>query len=448
MPIAVRVPNALQTATATLFGVVLAAGLVVMAAGCGSSELSFSEDPADYTDEVATLKQRLDEDPSDGKALRNLGRIYMQTGRENQAYDRLKRAYSHLPDDPETLFYLGMASESVGRENAALELFSQYDQVPESSRYRQLMEGRYEWLVRERAQKDIREMMTREADIADQQVSPRILAVLPLNYQGVSEEYEPLGRGLAEMLITDLANVSDLRVVERVRLQAILNELEFGQSEYVNQRSAPRVGRLLGAGRLAGGSYRVTQAEDIRMDMTVVELDSETSPDVPTQTGNLADLFALQKDLVLALIDALDVSLTSQERAAIAPVPTESLDAFLAFSNGLLEEDQGNFEAAVQHYRKATDIDPGFEAAAQRAIKAESLSAAGGAPQKALSAAAAPTQAAARLLQQRLGHMGRGYLGINDLMDGDRRTPVEDVGGVPDTELPPPPNPPTRPQPR
>lgn len=441
-------PVAIRTVAINFLGrPLLVVGLVLASAGCGSSGPSFSEDPDDYNDEVHELQQRLDADPSDGEALRELGRIYMQTGRESRAYDTLKRAYSHRPNDPETLFYLGIATESVGRTNAALELFSQYDQVPESSRYRQLMEGRYEWLVRQEARKEIRGMMTREAEVADQEVSSRILAVLPLNYRGVSEEYEPLGRGLAEMLITDLANVSDLRVVERVRLQAILQEIEFGQSDYVDRRSAPRVGRLLGAGRLAGGSYRVTEAEDIRMDVTVVELDSEFMPEVPTQAGNLAELFTLQKDLVLALLDALDVSLTDEERAAISPVPTESLDAFLAFSQGLLEEDQGNFEAAAQLYRQAVDLDPGFEVSAQRAVKAESMSAAGGAPQNALSAAV-PAPATSGLLDQRLNHMGRGYLGINDLIDGGRRTPAEDVGGIPDTELPLPPNPPTRSQPR
>jgi len=441
-------PATIRTAATHVLGLALIAGLMLTGIGCGSSGPSFSEDPADYEDEVRALQQRLDNDPGDAEALRDLGRIYMQTGRANRAYDTLKQAYSHRPDDPETLFYLGVATESVGREHAAVELFAQYDQVPQESRYRQLMEGRYEWLVREQAREDIRGMATREASIADQEVSPRILAVLPLNYRGVSEQYEPLGRGLAEMLITDLANVSDLRVVERVRLQAILNELEFGQSDYVNPRSAPRVGRLLGAGRLAGGSYRVTQTEDIRMDMTVVEVQGDTSPSVPTQVGNLSDLFELQKELVLALLDALDVSLTEEERAAISPTPTESLDAFLAFSRGLIEEDQGNFEAAAQHYREGAKIDPGFEAAAQRASKAESLNAAGGPLQNALSRAAAPSPATSTLLQQRLNHMGRGYLGINDLMDGDRRTPVEDGGGTPDSELPPPPDPPTRPQPR
>ncbi|WP_176521722.1 CsgG/HfaB family protein [Longimonas halophila] len=423
----------------------LAATLMLVVGGCAASGPSFSEDPSDYEEEVETLQARLEADPADGAALRDLGQIYLQTRRPNRAYDTLKRAYSHLPNDPKTLFYLGMATESVGRTNAALELFSQYDAVPEDTRYRDLMEGRYEWLVREQARTDIREMIARETELAGDDLSRGVLAVLPLNYRGAEAQYEPLGRGLAEMLITDLANVSDLRVVERVRLQAILNELEFGQTDYVDPASAPRVGRLLGAGRLAGGSYRVTQAEDIRMDMTVVELNSETAPRVPTQAGALADLFALQKELALALLDALDVSLTREERAAIAPVPTESLDAFLAFSKGLLDEDGGRFEAAAEHYRTAVAIDPGFSASARRAARAERLHAAGGAPQNALSTALSPAAAAtSALLQQRLNNMGRGYFGINDLIDGGRRTPVEDVGGIPDTELPPPPAPPTR----
>lgn len=431
----------------TLFTVVAAlSGLLVLTA-CTASELSYSEDPSDYRNEVRMLQQRLDDDPSDAAALRDLGAIYMQTRRPNRAYDTLKRSYAHVPNDPKTLFYLGMASESVGRENAALELFSQYDAVPESSRYRSLMEGRYEWIVRQQARTEIRGLMTREATIADREVSPRILAVLPFNYRGVSDQYEPLGRGLAEMMIADLANVRELRVVERVRLQAILREVEFGQSDYVDRRSAPRVGRLLGAGRLAGGSFRVTQERDIRMDMVVLELNADSTPSVPAKTGALADLFSMQKDLVLALLDAINVSLTDAERAAISPVPTESLDAFLAFSRGLLEEDRDNFSAAAQHYREATTIDPGFSIAAERATQAEALSTAGGTAQNALSAAAEPMQSASALIQQRLNNMGRGYLGAEDLAEGIERTPAEEADGAGSTLLPLPPDPPVRPDP-
>jgi tetratricopeptide (TPR) repeat protein len=423
----------------------MAFALALLMGGCASSGPSFSEDPADYEDEVAELQARLSDNPSDGEALRDLGQIYMQTGRPNRAYDTLKSAYARLPNDPKTLFYLGMATESVGRTGAALELFAQYDRVPSDSRYRELMEGRYEWLVRQQARAEIRSMMVREAELSEQNISRSILAVLPLNYRGVNARYEPLGRGLAEMLITDLANVGDLRVVERVRLQAILNEVEFGQTDYVDPSTAPRVGRLLGAGRLAGGSYRVSESENIRMDMTVVELDADTTPSVPTQTGDLTDLFALQKDLVLALLDALNVTLTSEERAAISAPPTESLESFLAFSRGLLDEDSGNFEAAAKHYREAADIDPGFDAATQRASKAERLRTAGGTTKNALSAALGP-QVSSALLQQRLNNMGRRHLGINDLIDDDRRTPVEDIGGIIDDELPPPPNPPQPPE--
>lgn len=424
-----------------VIGSVLAGLLLIAAGGCAASGPSFSEDPADYADEVDALQERLAADPSDATALRELGQIYLQTGRTNRAYDTLKRAYARLPDDPQTMFYLGVATEGVGRTNAALELFAQYDRVPGDSRYRDLMEGRYEWIVREEARADIRSMIAREADLSNENVSRSVLAVLPLNYRGIDEQYKPLGRGLAEMIITDLANVRDLRVVERVRLQAILSELEFGQTDYVDPASAPRVGRLLGAGRLAGGSYRVTQTQDIRMDMTVVELNARRTPRVPTQVGELSNLFTLQKELALALLDALNISLSREERAAIAPMPTESLDAFLAFSEGLLEEDDGNFEAAAEHYRTAVSIDAGFRAAARRAARAERLQAAGGTRQDILSAALGPTVTSA-LLRQRLNNMGSGYYGINDLIDEDRRTPVEDVGGIPETELPPPPEPP------
>lgn len=424
----------------------LVLGLVMLLSACSSPSVSLNEDPDAFEGQIKRLEARLSERPGDAKALRDLGSIYMRTQQPARAYDLLKKAFSYQPDDPKTLFFLGIASESVGKQGAALGLFKKYDSVPEASDYRTLMEGRYEWLVREKAKKEMKEMLAREEEIADRQISERVVAVLPLSFQGADDTYKPLGRGLAAMVTTDLANIGRLRVVERIRLQALLDELKLAQTEYVDASTAPRVGRMLGAGRLVGGSYFVTTDEELRLDVTIASLGSELRfPRVDGESGRLDQLFRLQKRVVFRIVDQLDVDLTPQERAKLEEVPTNNLQAFLAFCRGLEDEDRGNFGAAERHYQQSQALDPGFSAPAQRKNKMQGLNAAGGPPESAMAATtrAETGTTSIDLMNERLRNMG---FGSAISTDGSRE-PAQENDTVDDEALPPPPPPPSSAQP-
>jgi len=67
-----------------------------------------------------------------------------------------------------------------------------------------------------------------------------------------------------------------------------------------------------------------------------------------------------EKRMVFGIIEELGVELTAAERERISERQTESLDALLAFGRGLAAMDRGDFEAAVQDFEAAVDIDPGF----------------------------------------------------------------------------------------
>jgi tetratricopeptide (TPR) repeat protein len=179
--------------------------------------------------------------------------------------------------------------------------------------------------------------------------------------------------------------VGRLQVVERVRLQALLDELELAQSDYVDSSTAPRVGRLLGAGRIVGGTYLVADDEELRLQVTLVDAATgEQVPQLENQRASLDELFDLQTRVTFSIVDQLGVELTAQERAAIEEVPTQSIQAFLAYSRGLREEDRGNYDLAAQYYQEAQQIDPNFEQARERQRKARSVESGGGSAQQAL----------------------------------------------------------------
>ena len=82
---------------------------------------------------------------------------------------------------------------------------------------------------------------------------PTRIAVLYFDVQATNPELAVFSKGLAAMMITDLA-ASPLQVVERDRLEAILAELKLGESRFADKSKFPKIGALLGADFLVTGT--------------------------------------------------------------------------------------------------------------------------------------------------------------------------------------------------
>lgn len=130
------------------------------------------------------------------------------------------------------------------------------------------------------------------------------VAVLYFDYDGSSEEMGFLRKGLAQMLVTDLAAVPQVKVVERARLQDVLDELELGRSRKIDAHTASRIGKLLGARYLVMGGY-FDIGGTLRVDARVVEV--ETGTVVASVGGHrkTAEFLALEQHLAGALGTAL-----------------------------------------------------------------------------------------------------------------------------------------------
>lgn len=57
---------------------------------------------------------------------------------------------------------------------------------------------------------------------------------------------QPVGEGMADMLITELVKSGKYRVIERQQIEAIMKEQQLGQSGAVTAQTAAQVGQLLG----------------------------------------------------------------------------------------------------------------------------------------------------------------------------------------------------------
>lgn len=427
------------------------AAFLVVIASCVTVKMG--ENIEDYSETVKKLQARLLQSPNDAETLRDLGVIYFQTGQFTRAAEFLKRSTSANRSDPKSLFYYGMALEYQDNKEAALGVYLNYVDASSLSPYRKLMEGRYRQLTRDVIQKQLQSLIAREDSLTDKKMSTKTVAVFPIVYQGTDEKFAALGTGLSELMISDLGQVRSLMLVERVRIEALLQELNFGASKFVDPATAPRLGRLLGSGRMVAGTFNVSGNNRVRVDVASYDVPARKFPDPTSQSDALDNLFKMEKDLVFGVIKQMGITLTQAERERIQLIPTKNLQAFLAYSIGLERQDAGDFRGASTYFKEAAALDPAFVQAKAKASEADALSSGGGSRDNALAVAQridppiTPDIASARpdLLQSRFRNLehniGSGFVPGQE----NRKAPEQAAAaGAAIGDLPKPPRPPAK----
>lgn len=107
------------------------------------------------------------------------------------------------------------------------------------------------------------------------------LAVMNFKNNGAIQ-YNYLESGIANMLSTTLASSRQIRVVERVQLDKILEEMQLGMTGLLDPSTAAQVGKIAGAQYVVIGSF-INLGRAIRMDAKVVSV--ETAVIIPGATA-------------------------------------------------------------------------------------------------------------------------------------------------------------------
>ena len=247
-------------------------------------------------------------------------------------------------------------------------------------------------LTRHELQFQARQAIAREATLAATPPDPNTIAVMPFRYTGADTTLRPLERGLAAIVVTDLSRVRRLRLVERERLQVLLDEIQLAASGRVDPASGARSGRLIGAGQVVQGQFAEAPAATFRMDAAVVRASDAQVAATGSGSDQLRALFDIEKQVVLQLLDRMGITLTPAERAAISERPTRDIQAFLLYSRGLEAQDRGDYRTASQSFQAAAQRDPGFGAAQQQAQQSQSADIATAAPPSEVASAVAPLE--------------------------------------------------------
>jgi tetratricopeptide (TPR) repeat protein len=344
---------------------------------CGACATGGAIRVSDVTPQsIPSLEAMRSRQPQDANTLTRLGVAYFKAGRFQEARPVLDTASARDPGNGVAAIYLGMTAEQLGEFARARTAYGHYITIASDAGLKRTAQQRLALADRNEMEYQARQALANEASLAAMPPESNTVAVMPFSYGGADSTIQPLGRGLAQLLVTDLAKSRQVRVLERERMQAIVNELKLSDSARAAPATALRSGRLLRAARVVQGSIADRPGSQLEVDATVVDVGTAGVQATARGRDLLSRLFEIEKQLALTLFNNMGIQLTPAERDAINQRPTENLQAFLIYSRGLEAQDHGDFGAAQADFNRAATLDPNFRAATQSAATATNLSAA------------------------------------------------------------------------
>ncbi|MBN2416469.1 tetratricopeptide repeat protein [bacterium] len=341
---------------------------IIVLAGCASSRYATGVRYLQQGNEGAAVRAFADcirNGESAAKAVRELGVIYYNRGRFDAARQILLKAFTADSTDGRTLLFLGSAYEGLEQYDKAIGVYRRYRDISRLASARTEIEAKLTDLLRKKLITESRRSLAQESMLDAASVSDSAVAVLYFGNLGDKRKLDPLQKGLTDMLITDLSHVRGLEVIERARLQAMMDEMKLSMTGMTDAGTAPRMGRLLGVSRVVQGGFVDLSGQSLRIDAGVFAVKEGSYAVSRSIAGRIDDLFALEKKLVLGLIEEMGITLSLEERDAISRLPTENVLAFIAYCQGMDYEDAGNYEMAGRYYDNALRLDPGFTKVAQ-----------------------------------------------------------------------------------
>jgi TolB-like protein/DNA-binding winged helix-turn-helix (wHTH) protein/Flp pilus assembly protein TadD len=180
----------------------------------------------------------------------------------------------------------------------------------------------------------------------------RSLAVLPLeNLSGdVSQNY--FADGMTDELITDLAQISALRVISRTSVMVYKGA----------RKPLPQIARELNVDAVVEGTV-LRSGDRVRITAQLIEASTDRHLWSQSYEGDLRDTLTLQKKVASAIADQIQINLTPREQAALKTVKVVNPEAYESYLKGRYfwnKRTADGLKAALAYFKQAIEEDPKY----------------------------------------------------------------------------------------
>jgi len=296
----------------------------------------------------------------DIRALTGAMIAYYQLGKYKSSFAMSKRILSLNRFNSSAIFYAGMCLEKLNKLRLAKKVYRFYAVLSRFDPYYKLIKARFNQLIQLEMEKRARLAIKMENSITPDKINANTVGVLYFLNVVDDPEWNSLSKGLAEMMITDLSQVKSLKVLERIYLQKLIEEMQLGMSGLTDEKTVPRIGRLLRAKNLINGAFTIKASQNLTVTSSFLDVIGGENVPIEEFSGDLTKIFDIEKEIVFAVLDKMGIRLTAEERKKIGTKATRSIEAFKAYCRGLDQYDIGNYTSAMLNFQEALKIDPNF----------------------------------------------------------------------------------------
>ncbi len=187
--------------------------------------------------------------------------------------------------------------------------------------------------------------------LADRDHKQIFIGVLPFVNLSTDAENEFFCDGLAEELINALTKIEKLHVLART------SSFSFKGREL----DVREIGRQLGLSHAVEGSVRKA-GNQIRITAQLIDVRSGYHLWSDRYDRELSDVFAIQDEITLAIVDKLKLNLLGDEKAALLDRYRNNIDAYHCYLKGRYYWAQRpvGVQTAIRYFEEAIEIDPDY----------------------------------------------------------------------------------------
>jgi TolB-like protein/DNA-binding winged helix-turn-helix (wHTH) protein/Flp pilus assembly protein TadD len=180
----------------------------------------------------------------------------------------------------------------------------------------------------------------------------RSLAVLPLESLSADASEDYFADGITDELITDLAQISALRVISRTSVMAYKRA----------RKPLPQIARELNVDAVVEGTV-LRSGNQVRITAQLIQAPDDKHLWARSYEGDLRDTLALQNNVARAIADQVRINLTPREQLILKTVRSVNPEAYEAYLKGRYFWNKRTGEGlkkAIEYFDEAIQKDPAY----------------------------------------------------------------------------------------
>jgi len=180
----------------------------------------------------------------------------------------------------------------------------------------------------------------------------RSLAVLPLESLSSDASQDYFADGMTDELISDLGQISALRVISRTSVMAYKHA----------RKPLPQIARELNVDAVVEGTV-LRSGDQVRITAQLIEAATDKHLWSQSYEGELRDTLALQDKVAKAIADQIRINLNPQEQAALKKVRVVNPEAYESYLKGRYfwnKRTADGLKVALAYFNQAIDEDPKY----------------------------------------------------------------------------------------